>query len=365
MGRVRALTLALLFSGSLNLALLIAFVVKEVRAKEANYAFAYPKEVKTVVEVTNSELLASYLKLSFKELAALLMNREGVEEGYTKRSLALAALVQAHEFDLERSLGASPEKRVIALPDGTGVELYPALGDDQYRAILQFLYTEKWPLTPKGLFERLSTRDESLEMAFRATPPFEALQVLFHKSGLETDPRTLVQLASEGSWEMLERFYSEQQQMLDWSKERRQRVLLSYLANRSPTAARLLVSHDYLFALKRLDDKGILDLVDLLEGAEKERLMRDLSVSARSDAVRKRLLPMKEESKPLPISNAEHVVKEGENLWRISRQYKISVDELVRANHLEKERLKPGMILKVPHRVPPDGKGGNGAAAAK
>ncbi|MDE3048042.1 MAG: LysM peptidoglycan-binding domain-containing protein, partial [Verrucomicrobiota bacterium] len=35
-------------------------------------------------------------------------------------------------------------------------------------------------------------------------------------------------------------------------------------------------------------------------------------------------------------------------LWKISRQYKVKVDELVRINGLEKDSLYPGMTLKLP-----------------
>ena len=56
---------------------------------------------------------------------------------------------------------------------------------------------------------------------------------------------------------------------------------------------------------------------------------------------------------PLPATAAvvkrhTHTVKEGESLWKIARQYKVKVDALISSNHIEGERLFPGMELTIP-----------------
>lgn len=43
-----------------------------------------------------------------------------------------------------------------------------------------------------------------------------------------------------------------------------------------------------------------------------------------------------------------YVVKKGDNLYSISKRYKISVSELKRANNLKSNALKPGMRLNIP-----------------
>jgi LysM repeat protein len=48
------------------------------------------------------------------------------------------------------------------------------------------------------------------------------------------------------------------------------------------------------------------------------------------------------------MKGREHIVQEGESLWKISRQYKVKVEDLVQHNGLEKDRLLPGMVLMIP-----------------
>lgn len=43
-----------------------------------------------------------------------------------------------------------------------------------------------------------------------------------------------------------------------------------------------------------------------------------------------------------------HVVKEGDSLWRLSRQYRVPVEKLRIANMLSSDKLQPGTVLKIP-----------------
>lgn len=67
------------------------------------------------------------------------------------------------------------------------------------------------------------------------------------------------------------------------------------------------------------------------------------------------LVPM--QSRSTAVAAVEHsdpklyTVKSGDNPWKIARQFHISVEELLRANHLDEERaknLKIGQQLKIP-----------------
>lgn len=395
--KFRILTMALIFSGALNIGLLAAFIFHVLQEKQPPLSFAMPASCKEKQEMGNEHILNAMSKLSFRELVSFLTNKDLVEEGYTKRDLAVSALVSFYHFNLEKALSGKPaQKRTLEFPEGK-FEVYPGLTDDQFQALIRYAYEEKWPLTSKGLFaalQKLGTpRDESLSQAFIVTPEFYALQALFQKTEAAQEPSVLLKLAIEGNWDVLDRFTREQDQMLDLSVEKRRRLLLSYLSLHSPTAAQLILQTDFAFAQKRLEDRGILDLLGLLKDKTDEsvRFCVELLRSPRSDAIWQasaaRLYtfageeasadpktalarfapsappappePMKTEPAPVvtappaPVKVAApivklHVVKEGESLWKIAKQYKVKLDELVKMNDLEKDRLFPGMTLRIP-----------------
>jgi hypothetical protein len=393
--KFRVLTLALIFSGALNIGLIAACVFSLWQGKQAGFSVAGLAKGEKKEEAAIQQILSQMAPLSFHELVSFLTNRDPVEEGYLKRDLALAALVSSHHFNLEKALSSLPsQRRIVTLGDEQKIELFPALTDDQFAGIIRFAYEEKWPLTTQGIFRLLTKlpepRDPTLVQALLVTPEFHAVQVLFQKTDTPQDPALLLQLISEGNWDILDRFSREQQQMLDLSKERRVRLLLGYLSLQSPTAAQLLMKTDFAFASKRLEDRGAMDLIGLLKEKtpEGERLCVELLRSPRSDAVWQaagaclyrfsgeaipspfdlqaaiaRFAPApvpiaaaattaKEPSPPTPSRPAtrvrEHVVKDGDSLWKIARQYKVQVADIAQLNELEKDRIYPGMTLRIP-----------------
>ena len=352
--KIRFLTLSLIFSGALNIGLLATCAFFTFQEKPLSQPFAKP--VQKEVETTNGELFASMSRLSFRELVSILTNRDLVEEGYLKRDLAVAALVAFHHFNIEKALSAPPSQiRTVSFAEGQKIDMFPALTEEQFEAIIRFAYQEKWPLTAKGLFALLGSHDESLEQTFALTPEFGALQVLFQKTGAPQDKAILLNLVSEGSWDLLEKLAQEQAAALDFSIEKRRALLLSYLALQSSTAAQLLLRTDFAFALKKLEDSTILTLLAALKQKTDEgtKFCTELLRSPRSDPIlqaAKKWAPAQPEKgvAAVPTSNRFHVVKERETLWKIARQYKVKVDELVRLNNLEKDSLFPGMTLKLP-----------------
>jgi LysM repeat protein len=385
--KFRVLTLILIFSGALNIGFLAAFIFFMLKDRQTSFSIPVASASQASEDATNGQIFADMAKLSFRELVTFLTDRNLVEEGYSKRDLALAALVGFYHFNLEKALSGTPAQvRTLQLPNKKKIDVFPGLSEDQFQAIVRYAYQEKWPVTPKGLFALLQklglAHDESLIQAFVVTPEFYALQILFQKTDAPQDPAVLVRLVSEGNWDLLERFAQEQTQMLDLSVEKRRRLLLSYLAIHSPTAAQLLLRTDFVFALKRLDDQGIIDLLALLKEKtqESERFCVELLRSPRSDTIWQasaRLLyaytgetatgpfdpksalsrftssaeptsPAPPVSLPPATATRLHVVKEGENLWKICRQYKIKMEDLVQLNDLEKDRLYPGMTLRLP-----------------
>lgn len=396
--KFRFMTLSLIFSGALNIGLMASLIAVLVQERQNSLSVTAPRASEKVQELTNLSILQSYSHLSFRELCALLTNQELVEEGLTKRDLALAALVSFHDFNLEKAMGGIlPQRRALKLDDKT-LELFPGLSEDQYQAILHFAYLERWPLTSHGLFAALQKaakpRDDALVQAFMVTPEFYALQTLFQKSETPLPDEQLIDLISEGNWQVLDGFVREQVQMLDFSPERRRQVLISYLALSSPTAAAILLQSDFAFALKRLNDQGLIDLLSRVQPSETlQKFCIELLGSARSDAIYEKsaalLYRMANEEMPQPFDRANaiarfvprpapvaaafkkaaastaaaskkaaapaiaktHVVQAGDSLWKIARRYHVKVEDLMAINHLDKDKLKMGSVLKIPSKA--------------
>jgi len=384
--KMRVLTFALIASGALNIGVIVKEVVSQFQSSDANPMIRPVMAQKSHFEMTLDSYFSQMEKISFHELVSYLTNRELVEEGYLKRDLALSALVAFHHFHLEKALsGMALQKRDIAFQEGKNISLFPGLVDLHFDAIIRFAYEEKWPLTTEGLFKLLknTSREKSLAEAFFVTPEFRALEVLFQKTESEQSKEILLQLISEGSWDLLSQFAKQQGQLLDLSNERRRAVLLNYVSIQSKTAAYMLLKTDFAFASKRFGDEGMLSFLALLadKTEEAERLCVDLLRSPRSDVVwasaamtlyryageevpspivisealsrfAKSQVAVKEEVVPVQekvsIQKRQHVVKEGESLWKIARQYSVKVDDIVKINDMEKDKLYPGMILRIP-----------------
>lgn len=395
--KLRILSLFLIASGALNIGFIAMGILSHWVEESPHLSIRQLAKENPRVETSMDRFFLQVSKLSFHELISYLTNRETIDQGYLKRDIALAALVSFHHFHLEKAISGAPiQRRAISLGADLKVEVYPGLSDDQFEAIIRFAYEEKWPLTTQGLFKLLKKWPEPLDptlvQAFLMTPEFHGLQVLFQKTEVPQNSVVLLGLVCEGSWELLERFSREQTQLLDLSVDRRRALLLSYLSAQSKTAAGLLLHTDFAFTANRLEDKGIIGLLSLLNDktAESERLCIELLRSPRSDAVWisavSSLYAYAGEEVPSPLDlheaiarfipgftpknsvqtsvaavlenpdalmrdlpkNRHHIVKEGESLWKIARQYSVKVDELVKLNEIEKDRLYPGMTLRIP-----------------
>ena len=126
------------------------------RLEGAAGKFPISLEAPAPVLSTNQEVLEKYSQLSQEELFLHLENDEPLEEGLTRRDLALASLSAFHHFHVDRALGWAPlQKRALSfshLDEAMTIPVFAGLGSEQFNAILHYAKTEKWPLTPRGLF---------------------------------------------------------------------------------------------------------------------------------------------------------------------------------------------------------------------
>lgn len=405
--RTKWLTQALIISGTINIGLIATFAYFALKDKQQTLAIELQPAASKQSLITNAQLLHSYSLLPFQELLLRLEDSDHIEEGLTKRDLSLACLVAFHHFNLDKALGGLPlQKRTIPFSNSDGhetidISVYPGLTDYQFLAITQYAKTEQWPLTAQGLFYELkraaSPRDPSLLDAFYLSSEYHAAYTLLTKTGLNLTREQVIDLIAEGEWKTLSDLSLQQRTAMDLTPERRRHFLLAYLNNHSKIAAQLLLDNDLDFVAKRLEDGQILTLLDLYteKTPSLEQCAKELLASPRTDAIwrrassilyacigealpepydhlaaTQRFLP---QPKPTPepqlvilqtraafqaptpppqkSKKKVHTVESGDNLWKIARKYQVSVDELMRANRMDSEKLRPGKQLEIPEKV--------------
>ncbi len=403
--RTKWLTQALIISGTLNIGLIATFAYFVLKEKQEALTIEQKPSVKEAAnDPTNAQLLYAYSLLPYPELLLRLESKNLIEDGLTKRDLALACLTAFHHFNLDRALGGLPlQKRTLPFTNSEGQEtieipIFPGLADYQYQAIIQYAKTEKWPLTSQGLFyelkRSLSPRDPSLLDAFFLSPEYHAVSTLLTRTNISLSREHIIELICEGDWKSLFHLTEQQRMSLDLTPDRRRLFLLDYLSNQSKIAAKIFLESDLDFVSKRLDDSQILTLLDLYpdNNASLESLAKELLTSPRTDAVRKRAAsllysltgepfpepyqheialrrflpqlapkPIIEQAPPaivqtqLPPSPKPkkkiHTVEPGDSLWKIARKYRVTIEDIMRINHLETEKLRLGKQLEIPEKT--------------
>lgn len=392
--RTKFLTQALIISGTLNIALVSTFFYFVLQDKQTAVSFENaPVKSAAHTAVSNEQCLLQFSTMSFSELLSLLESKESMEASYKKRDLALAALVAFHHFNLQKALGTAPQQQrtVSFLHEGierVDLTIYPGLSDDQFEAILRFAKTEKWPYTAEGLFFEIKQskppQDPTLLESFYLTQEFNSIATLFSRAGFSFQKEVLIELISQGDWQILKEFTLEQKQVQDLSPARLRDLLVKFLKKRSLIAARVLVEIDREFLVKRLEDPDLLLLLDVIaeRSTPVDLLLKELLFSPRSDAVWRKAgeklyglagLPVPEpydhhltirtffpaNVPPPSVASSEtekkkgkrtYIVQHGDSLWKIAKKHKVSVEALRQQNRLESEKLKPGKELEIPEK---------------
>ena len=396
---------ALIVSGALNLGFLAAFVVSTFkRGQEVGIVQEEPSILakdRAYISGDSVEVLCNYFNASYEELLLELSNGCLVEDGYAKRDYALACLVAFHYFDIQKALVGVPlQTRYLEFVHQEGgerikLEVFSGLNSTHFEAIYAFAKVEKWPFTPQGLYvylqrmNKYSSIPDSLKEAFYLTPHFHYLWRLFNRLEKKVSVEELLQLVFEVQWDVLDKLYRELVVTQDLSEEVKRHVLIELLANKSSFAARRFLQEDMDFALSKLDDPSVVYLLSQIQQETPQAIefARQLLVSVRSDRVLEaagyklymlvgdtppnpydhtkalaRFLPQavskfnsdkeelveQEPSRVSSFKKVHHVVK-GDTLWKIARDYHISLPELIKINNLNaKAVIRPGMELNIP-----------------
>ena len=384
--QIRKLTIALIISGTFNIALAGLFFYWYAREQPPTPYFELkPAKIeKQQVTLTASpymnKLINQYKELSFETLKGQLNHVQVVEALLSKREIALACLSAFHHLDLERFLANHPllrQKRMtITYQTNRGEQstlyAYPGLNDKHFKEIFFFLKTERWPFKSKGLFlllqkEPKEARDATLMDAFMMTSEFLSAELLFARAEYPTDKEELLNMLLEGTWKQLSSFAEQQKIAQDLSPERRQRFLIDYFENGSKIAM-------YYLDREQQKTKPPLEVAEkkveiATIGQKKNSLPSELPKTALPPPVaekKKSITSAKPPPLTLPdkkplISSIPHklpsslkkqertyIVQEGDSLWKISKKFNVDIDRLRAYNQLQTDALKPGKSLRIP-----------------
>jgi LysM repeat protein len=419
--KIRKLTLWLFASGACNI-LLAAFLFFWLFRDRppVPYCELKPKTERMrgrtiLVSPTNADLIKKYKGMGYQQLLMKLGDTHLVEDGFTERDIALGVLTAFYDFNLEKALGKQPlssQKRVLSFNnDQEGLLVYARLTDEQFAAIHHFASTERWPFKAQGLFFLLKKEqfkeEDSLKEAFYLTTEFTTVAELFLNTSVKRE--TLIELIQEGNWGLLATFAEKQKKAHDLSAENRQRLLLSYVKGNAKSAATILLTTDFDFAMKRLSDSTVMAIMRLLDEQTPVtlRYVHGIATSPRADQVRTLAIAKYQElsgksweplvsrdikpSQPKSLEvialkppvltphilkkpptktarapkNFIYIVQEGDSLWKIAKRFSIPIEEIRALNNLRNDCLKPGSPLKVPDRIRQDAKDGTSKVASK
>jgi LysM repeat protein len=287
--KVRLLSQALLISGALNIGVLVLLSYWIVRERpptpyfELKPATYDQQQIPLADQRSCGEAINALRALSFDQLIAKLEHSQLIENGYTERDLALSCLVAFYHFDLSRALSKEsyPQQRIlkwknILTGESFPLVIYSGLTEQEFKSIIAFAKTERWPMTPDGLFLILQKQkanlniDSSLVETFMLTPEFLTVELLFNRAEVTIRKQKLLEIVLEGDWPLLRQFVDQQRQLNDLSTARRQKFLLDYIKKGSETAAYLLLKVYQEFVVKKLDDAQVIAILQLLPHKTKE-----------------------------------------------------------------------------------------------
>lgn len=128
---------------------------------------------------------------------------------------------------------------------------------------------------------------------------------------------------------------------------------------KSQLAAKILLQWDKEYVLKQLEDKDLELFVDLLPQKNEQvvAFLKEVLGAPRSDSVWKKaqeklksfdVAVQEEPQKVAAPSRKTHIVASGDSLWKVAKKYKVSVESLREANHLETDKLRIGQKLQIP-----------------
>lgn len=354
-GRAKWLAQILIISVTVNAGLVATLCYFAVRDRQTFMAYDLTpldyRPARASLSQTNEEVLSALSVSSYEDLIRLLGDDTLIEEGYAMRDLALTTLCAFHHFDLERAaplIDVPVKQAIFTNGDEEKITLafYPNLTNQHFDAIQAFARYEKYPLTTEGIFLRLvaAPNTKDLQKAFMRTFEFQALQSLFRHAGDPLTDEQLMAFLIENDWPTIQKSANHLRRYPHFTLETKRDILTLFLRDQSISAAEMLASQDIDYAIKRLSNGDLHQLLSLLPGEHPSHtvIMTAIEQSLRPDFT----APVQKEPVSAPRT---HLICEGDTLWDIARHYRVNLKKLKHLNDIQSEyRLMPGNKLLIP-----------------
>lgn len=356
---------------------LFSFLVKELDNASLSFSSTNAQNESRLPFATAAAIqneLEVFKAYDFDTLVSLLDDSSAKSDGYTVRDCALSVLVTKHHFYIEKALNPGLQKRYLLIKDET-FTLFPALSNEHYSKIIDFIHTECFPFTLQGLFSKLklSASDTVLQRAIKQNADYKKIQDYLTSDAKLTQDQAFT-LITCADWTSL----------CEIKNKGRTRFLEKMLTICPKEASQALLDVDFSYALHKLDDKQVMIILDEL--ASESKWLKDYALkqylSPRQDEVRKKaalrlcllanLDPAKQTKETLlshfgitvpkqkmqqvkvsKPSERIHIVQKGENLWSIAKAYKVDVSVIRKKNNLQTDSLRPGTQLVIPAAAKP------------
>jgi LysM repeat protein len=169
------------------------------------------------------------------------------------------------------------------------------------------------------MFESLKkphlSQDQTLMEAFYLTPEFRTVELLFSRNDIPVEKAEILQVLFDGDWKRISLFTEQQKMLNDLSAVRRQKFLMDYVHEKSRAAAQLIVKTDADFAAKKLEDRDVKAILELLnrKSPASEKFALDLLTSPRSSPIwhlaAVRLYEFANEQVPEPFDQAQAIAR--------------------------------------------------------
>lgn len=383
----------LIFSFTLNIGLIVTLCYQALsREPRVVYNEQQQPAICTKLSISSAEVVKELMDGSYQDVLEALEDRTHVQDGFRRRDLALACLVEYHFFDIARALsGGVLSKRILSFVHQEGGEIFylpvfVGLEDVHFQLVKGFVDMYEWPLSPEGLFYELKERRErapnSLINAFFATSHFSSIYTFFRRYDTDLAKEKLLLMLLEGPWEEIENFYKTWQGQPEITTEHIRTFLMEFIKSGSKYAASIWIGIDGEYLIRNLDDTDLFCVIDTVEGnlLEEKLFLKKLICSIRSDQIRRaaalKLFALEGEGPPEPydhelvlkrfmpsmfgeekktysydphyVVNRKHLVQKGDSLWKLSRRYGVSIEVLRKENRLQSDVLKPGSELVIP-----------------